>query len=161
MVIRLRKVLGGVQPPRARAMARKRKATEAERRACKSPTRLYKPQRDFIGIWLLLLLRYSSRAAGLPGRKSSTQQTTGLHRTMTKVCKSNGEGTFAGTRGNGEVAPIPVVPAIERSVLGAPRAGMSSQYYWIRTLPSECRYPAMASKVKFALPSRQTRDGQG
>jgi hypothetical protein len=109
MAIRLRKVLGGVQPPRARAMARKRKATEAERRACKSPTRLYKPQRDFIGIWLLLLLRYSSRAAGLPGRKSSTQQTTGLHRTMTKVCKSNGEGTFAGTRGNGEVAPIPAV----------------------------------------------------
>jgi hypothetical protein len=106
MAIRLRKVLGGVQPPRARAMARKRKATEAERRACKSPTRLYKPQRDFIGIWLLLLLRYSSRAAGLPGRKSSTQQTTGLHRTMTKVCKSNGEGTFAGTRGNGEVAPM-------------------------------------------------------
>ena len=106
MAIRLRKVLGGVQPPRARAMARKRKATEAERRACKSPTRLYKPQRDFIGIWLLLLLPYSSRAAGLPGRKSSTQQTTGLHRTMTKVCKSNGEGTFAGTRGNGEVAPI-------------------------------------------------------
>jgi hypothetical protein len=32
-----------------------------------------------------------------------------LHRTMTKVCKSDGEGTFAGTRGNGEVAPIPVV----------------------------------------------------
>jgi hypothetical protein len=105
MAIRLRKVLGGVQPPRARAMARKRKATEAERRARKSPTRLYKPQRDFIGIWLLLLLPYSSRAAGLPGRKSSTQQTTGLHRTMTKVCKSNGEGTFAGKRGNGEVAP--------------------------------------------------------
>jgi hypothetical protein len=51
----LRKVLGGVQPPRARAMARKRKATEAERRARKSPTRLYKPRRDFIGIWLLLL----------------------------------------------------------------------------------------------------------
>jgi hypothetical protein len=105
MAIRLRKVLGGVQPPRARVMARKRKATEAERRARKSPTRLYKPQRDFIGIWLLLLLPYSSCAAGLPGRKSSTQQTTGLHRTMTKVCKSNGEGTFAGTRGNGEVAP--------------------------------------------------------
>ena len=54
MAIRLRKVLGDVQPPRARAMARKRKATEAERRARKSPTRLYKPQRDFIGIWLLL-----------------------------------------------------------------------------------------------------------
>jgi hypothetical protein len=31
---------------------------------------------------------------------------------MTKVCKSNGEGTFAGTRGNGEVAPIPDLPAL-------------------------------------------------
>jgi hypothetical protein len=28
---------------------------------------------------------------------------------MAKVCKSDGEGTFAGTHGNGEVAPIPVV----------------------------------------------------
>jgi|SRR6516165_6590758 hypothetical protein len=34
---------------------------------------------------------------------------TGLHRTMAKVCKSDGEGTFAGTDGNGEVAPIPAV----------------------------------------------------
>jgi hypothetical protein len=38
MAIRLREVLGGAQPPRARAMARKRKATEAERRAPKPPT---------------------------------------------------------------------------------------------------------------------------
>jgi hypothetical protein len=45
----------------------------------------------------------------LLARRSSTQQTTGLHRTMAKVCKSDGEGTFAGTRGNGEVAPIPAV----------------------------------------------------
>jgi hypothetical protein len=42
MAIRLRKVLGGAQPPRARAMARKRKATEAECRARKSPTTPYK-----------------------------------------------------------------------------------------------------------------------
>jgi hypothetical protein len=28
---------------------------------------------------------------------------------MTKVCKSDCEGTVVGTRGNGEVAPIPAV----------------------------------------------------
>jgi len=28
-----------------------------------------------------------------------------LHGTMAKVCKAGGEGTFAGTRGNGKVAP--------------------------------------------------------
>jgi hypothetical protein len=28
---------------------------------------------------------------------------------MAKVCKSDGEGTFAGTHGNGEGAPIPAV----------------------------------------------------
>ena len=79
MAIHLRKVLGGVQSPRARAMARKRKALEAECGARKSPTRLYKPQRDFIGTWLLVLPPYSTRSAGLPGRRSSTKQTTGLH----------------------------------------------------------------------------------
>jgi hypothetical protein len=29
--------------------------------------------------------------------------------TMTKVGKSDGEGTFAGTRGNDKVAPFPVI----------------------------------------------------
>jgi hypothetical protein len=29
-----------------------------------------------------------------------------LHRTMAKVCKSDGQGTFAGTQGNGELARI-------------------------------------------------------
>jgi hypothetical protein len=28
---------------------------------------------------------------------------------MAKVCKSDGQGTFAGTQGNGEVAPIAVI----------------------------------------------------
>jgi len=28
---------------------------------------------------------------------------------MAKVCKSDGQGTFAGTQGNGEVAPVPAV----------------------------------------------------
>jgi hypothetical protein len=53
----------------------------------------------------------SSRSGGSPGRRSSTQQTTGLHRTMAKVCKSDGEGTFAGTHGSGEGAPIAVISA--------------------------------------------------
>jgi hypothetical protein len=30
---------------------------------------------------------------------------------MAKVCKSGGEGTFAERHGNGEVAPIPDLPA--------------------------------------------------
>jgi hypothetical protein len=39
---------------------------------------------------------------------------------MTKVGKSDGEGTFAGTRGNDKVAPIPVVrgSAIEPDRVG-------------------------------------------
>ena len=64
MAIHMRKVLGGAQPPRARA-----------------------------------------RSGGLPERSSSPQQTTDFHRTMAKVCKSGGEGTFAERHGNGEVAP--------------------------------------------------------
>ena len=36
---------------------------------------------------------------------NSLTQTTGLHRTMVKVCKPDSEGTIAGTRGNGEDAP--------------------------------------------------------
>jgi hypothetical protein len=55
---------------------------------------------------VVLLPPYSSRSAGI-----------GLHRTMAKVCKSDGDGTFAGTRGNGEVAPI---PAIREVVLEPP-----------------------------------------
>jgi hypothetical protein len=35
----------------------------------------------------------------------------GWQRTMTKVGKSDGEGTFPGTRGNDKVAPIPDLPA--------------------------------------------------
>ena len=46
---------------------------------------------------------------GLLGRRSPTQQTAGLHRTMVKVCKSDREGTVAGTHGNGEVAPLPAI----------------------------------------------------
>jgi hypothetical protein len=29
---------------------------------------------------------------------------------MAKVCKSDGQGTFAGTQGNGELAPIAAIP---------------------------------------------------
>src|ERR1700719_3148807 len=56
------------------------------------------------------------RSGGLPGRRSSPQQTTDFHRTIAKVCKSD-EGTFAGTHGNGEVAPKAVILA---SVNGSP-----------------------------------------
>jgi hypothetical protein len=37
---------------------------------------------------------------------------------MVKVCKPDGEETIAGTRGNGEVAPIPVVRICEENFLG-------------------------------------------
>src|SRR5437868_3847774 len=49
--------------------------------------------------------RARARSGGLPGSGSSPQQTTDFHRTMAKVCKSGGEGTFAERHGNGEVAP--------------------------------------------------------
>jgi hypothetical protein len=57
-------------------------------------------------------------SGGLPRRRSPTHQTAGLHRTIAKVCKPDGEGTIAGTRGNGEDAPIPDIPvlATERRV---------------------------------------------
>jgi hypothetical protein len=53
--------------------------------------------------------RARARSGGLPGRRSSSQQTIGLHGTIAKACKSGGEGTFSGTHGNGKVAPIPAV----------------------------------------------------
>ena len=53
---------------------------------------------------------HTARAqAACQGVDRQLTKTTGLHRTMAKVCKSDGQGTFAGTQGNGEVAPIPVV----------------------------------------------------
>jgi hypothetical protein len=53
----------------------------------------------------IALASSSLPSGGLPGRRSPTHQTAGLHRTMVKVCKSDCEGTVAGTRGNGAVAP--------------------------------------------------------
>ena len=61
--------------------------------------------------------RARARSGGLPGRRSSPQQTTDFHRTMAKVCKSGGEGTFAERHGNGEVAPIPDLLAPCRKTL--------------------------------------------
>ena len=53
---------------------------------------------------------HTARAqAACQGVDRQLTKTTGLHRTMAKVCKSDGQGTFAGTQGNGEVAPIPIV----------------------------------------------------
>jgi hypothetical protein len=39
---------------------------------------------------------------------------------MAKVCKPDGQGTFAGTQGDGEVAPMPDLPAL------APERGSST-----------------------------------
>jgi hypothetical protein len=109
MAIHMRKVLGGAQPPRALARdGAAAEATEAERGARKSLTRPYKPS-DLIWKFLAVLPPCSSRSGGLPGRRSSPQQTTDVHRTMAKVCKSGGEGTLAEGHGNGEVAPKAVV----------------------------------------------------
>ena len=50
---------------------------------------------------------HTARAqAACQGVDRQLTKTTGLHRTMAKVCKSDGQGTFAGTQGNGEVAPM-------------------------------------------------------
>jgi hypothetical protein len=66
--------------------------------------------------------RALARSGGLPGRRSSPQQTTDFHRTMAKVCKSGGEGTFAEKHGNGEVAPI---PAVRRTTIEPPESTLS------------------------------------
>jgi len=51
---------------------------------------------------------HTARAqAACQGVDRQLTKTTGLHRTMAKVCKSDGQETSAGTQGNGEVAPIP------------------------------------------------------
>ena len=56
---------------------------------------------------------HTARAqAACQGVDRQLTKTTGLHRTMAKVCKSDGQGTFAGMQGNGEVAPIPDLPAL-------------------------------------------------
>ena len=58
---------------------------------------------------------HTARAqAACQGVDRQLTKTTGLHRTMAKVCKSGGQGTFAGTQGNGEVAPTPDLPALTR-----------------------------------------------
>ena len=104
MAIRLRKVLGGAQPPRPRDGAEAEgyrngaPSTQVPDEALQTAARSY---RKFVAV----LPPSSSLSGGLPGRRSSSQQTTGLHRTIAKVCKSDVEGTFAGTHGNGEVAP--------------------------------------------------------
>jgi hypothetical protein len=109
MAIRLRKVLGGAQPPRPRDGAEAEGyrngalSTQVPDEALQTAARSY---RKFVAV----LPPPSSRSGGLPGRRSSSQQTTGLHGTIAKVCKSGGEGTFAGTHGNGEVAPILDLP---------------------------------------------------
>ena len=51
-------------------------------------------------------LRTARAQAACQGVDRQLTKTTGLHRTMAKVCKSDGQETFAGTQGNGEVAPI-------------------------------------------------------
>jgi hypothetical protein len=70
--------------------------------------------------------RWPLPSGGLPGHRSPTHQTAGLHRTMAKVCKPDCEGTIAGTRGNGEDAPIPDLPALTPERGGSTRSGHSS-----------------------------------
>jgi hypothetical protein len=62
----------------------------------------------------LYCLHPARAQAACRGVRSSSQQTTGLHRTIAKVCKSDVEGTFAGTHGNGEVAPKAAPPSRSR-----------------------------------------------
>ena len=45
---------------------------------------------------------------------------------MTKVGKSDGKGTFAGTRGNDKVAPIPDLPALARNREVRPKRSFES-----------------------------------
>jgi hypothetical protein len=52
------------------------------------------------------------RSRFIPAKRRRVEQTTGLHRTMAKVCNQDGEETFAGTRGNDKVAPKPDLPVL-------------------------------------------------
>ena len=62
--------------------------------------RLAKDFENFAESWAPSLLPPppSLPSGVLPGRRSPTHQTANLHRTMVKVCKSDCEGTVAGTR---------------------------------------------------------------
>src|SRR5207237_3069196 len=62
-------------------------------------------------------------SGGLPGRDLLTSANTDFACTMTKVGKSDGEGTFAGMRGNDEVAPIPAIRASGREPSNSTQRG--------------------------------------
>src|SRR6266849_6859298 len=66
-------------------------------------------------------------SGGLLGRRSPTHQAAGLHRTMVKVCKPDCEETIAGTRGNGEDAPIPAIRSALIEPAGATKASHSRE----------------------------------
>jgi len=98
---------GFVVLPRRRVVERTFSRFGRNRRLAKDFENLPKP-------WApsLPLPPSSLPSGGLPGRRSELNKPR-LARTMTKVGKSDGEGTFPGTRGNDKVAPIPVVrPAL-------------------------------------------------
>ena len=69
---------------------------------------------------------FSLLSGGLPGRRSPTRQTAGLHGTTAKVCKPDCEGTIAATRGNGEVAPKAAICARRNELAGSIQSWHSS-----------------------------------
>jgi hypothetical protein len=100
---------------RSTAPAATRKSARCLRAAIGTLVRTHPPSRDFENLANSLgglrcprpPLRLLS--GGLPWRRSPTRQTAGLPRTTVNVCKPDGEGTIAGTRGNGQVAPEAVI----------------------------------------------------
>ena len=67
------------------------------------------------------------RSRFIPAKRRRVEQTTGLHRTMAKVCNQDGEETFAGTRGNDKVAPIAVTRGTAMGPPGSTRSGHSGR----------------------------------
>ena len=120
ITIHMRKVLGGAQPPRARAMVRRRSYGSGARSTQVADEAL-QTLAILSGSSSLYCLHSARAQGGLPGRRLSPQQTTDFHRTMAKVCKSGGEGTFAERHGNGEVAPIPDFRALAPELGGSTR----------------------------------------
>jgi hypothetical protein len=66
---------------------------------------------------------------------------------MAKVCKSDGQGTFAGTQGNGEVAPIPDLPGLAPERVSSTLLGHSASHSERLFLPHSGHCPSEAPGV--------------
>ena len=83
---------------------------------------------------------------------------------MVKVCKPDGEGTIAGTRGNGEDAPIPAILSIALEPLclteGSPLRATSSRPNNAR-VSAQVMLPTGSQTADVTLPKNPLTAGAG